>query len=174
METEVNATASVTPRSVGVKYGLISALISVVYFLVLVVSGLNAFDNKWSWIGMIISVAIIILAHKNFKDSGNGFMTYGQGVGIAFWIALVSVVINFALTYAYLNFIDASAMDMFYEQQTEQMSMQGLQDEQIDMAISWTKTLFWPMYLFMGLFFGVLVGVIVSIFTQKKNPEPAF
>lgn len=174
METEVNTTASVTPRSVGVKYGFISALISVVYFLVLVVSGQNAFDNKWSWIGLIVSVAIVILAHKNFKDSGNGFMTYGQGVGIAFWIALVSVVINFALTYAYVNFIDATAMDMFYEQQTEQMSMQGLQDEQIDMAISWTKTLFWPMYLFMGLFFGVLVGVIVSIFTQKKNPQPVF
>jgi hypothetical protein len=174
METEVNTTASVTPRSVGVKYGLISALISVVYFLVLVVSGQNAFDNKWSWIGLIVSVAIVILAHKNFKDSGNGFMTYGQGVGIAFWIALVSVVINFALTYAYVNFIDASAMDMFYDQQTEQLSMQGLQDEQIDMAISWTKTLFWPMYLFMGLFFGVLVGVIVSIFTQKKNPQPVF
>ena len=174
METEVNTTASVTPRSVGVKYGFISALISVVYFLVLVVSGQNAFDNKWSWIGLIVSVAIVILAHKNFKDSGNGFMTYGQGVGIAFWIALVSVVINFALTYAYVNFIDATAMDMFYEQQTEQMSMQGLQDEQIDMAISWTKTLFWPMFLFMGLFFGVLVGVIVSIFTQKKNPQPVF
>ena len=174
METEVNTTASVTPRSVGVKYGLISALISVVYFLILVVSGQNAFDNKWSWIGLIVSVAIVILAHKNFKDSGNGFMTYGQGVGIAFWIALVSVAINFALTYAYVSFIDASAMEMFYDQQTEQMSMQGLQDEQIDMAISWTKTLFWPMYLFMGLFFGVLVGVIVSIFTQKKNPQPVF
>lgn len=174
METHVNTTSSVTPRSVGVKYGLISALISVVYFLVLVLSGQNAFDNKWSWIGQIVSVALVVLAHKNFKDSGNGYMTYGQGVGIAFWIALVSVVINFSLTYAYVNFIDASAMDMFYEHQTEQMSMQGMQDEQIDMAISWTKTLFWPMYLFMGLFFGVLVGVIVSIFTQKKNPEPAF
>ncbi|MGC1241757.1 MAG: DUF4199 domain-containing protein [Chryseosolibacter sp.] len=174
METHVNTTSSVTPRSVGVKYGLISALISVVYFLVLVLSGQNAFDNKWSWIGLIVSVALVVLAHKNFKDSGNGYMTYGQGVGIAFWIALVSVVINFSLTYAYVNFIDASAMDMFYEHQTEQMSMQGMQDEQIDMAISWTKTLFWPMYLFMGLFFGVLVGVIVSIFTQKKNPEPAF
>ena len=174
METQVNTTSAVTTRSVGVKYGLISALLSVVYFLVLAVSGLNAFDNKWGWIGMVISVVIVVLAHKNFKDSGNGYMSYGQGVGIAFWIALVSVVINFALTYAYIAFIDPSAMDMFYDQQTQQMAERGMQDEQIDMAISWTKTLFWPMYLFFGLFFGVLIGVIVSIFTQKKNPEPAF
>lgn len=174
METQVNNAATVTPRSVGIRYGLISALISVVYFLVLVLSGQNAFDNKWNWIGLIISVALVILAHKYFKDNGTGFMTYGQGVGIAFWIALVSVAINFVLTYAYVSFIDPGAMQMFYDAQSEQMAEKGLQDDQIDMAISWTKTLFWPMYLFFGLFFGILVGVIVSIFTQKKNPEPAF
>ena len=174
METQVNPTSMVTPRSVGIKFGLISALISVVFFLVLVISGQNAFDNKWSWIGLIISVAIVFLAHKNYKESGNGFMSYGQGVGIAFWITLVSLVINFVITYCYVTFIDPSAMDLFYDKQTEQMAANGMQDDQIDMAIGWTKTLFWPLYLFFGLFFGVLVGVIVSIFTQKKNPEPAF
>jgi len=174
METQVNTTSAVTPRSVGIKFGLISALISVVFFLVLALSGQNAFDNTWSWIGLVISVVIVYLAHKNFKDSGNGFMSYGQGVGIAFWIALISLVINFAVTYLYVSFIDTGAMDLFYEKQTEQLSANGMQDEQIEMALSWTRTLFWPMYLFMGLFFGVLVGVIVSIFTQKKNPEPAF
>ncbi|MEX2233710.1 MAG: DUF4199 domain-containing protein [Cyclobacteriaceae bacterium] len=169
-----NTTSTVTPRSVGIKYGLISALISVVFFLVLVLSGQNAFDNKWNWIGLIISVALVVLAHKNFKDSGNGFMSYGQGVGIAFWIALVSLVINFLITYCYVAFIDPSAMDLFYEKQSEEMAGKGMQDDQIEIAISWTKTLFWPIYIFFGLFFGVLVGVIVSIFTQKKNPQPVF
>ena len=174
METHFNDTATVTPRSVGVKFGLISALISVLFFLILAVSGLNAFDNTWNWIGLVISVVLVFLAHKNFKDNGNGFMSYGQGVGIAFWMALVSLVINFIVTYVYVAFIDTGAMDLFYEKQIEEMSSKGMPDDQIDMAISWTKTLFWPMYAFFGLFFGVLVGVIVSIFTQKKNPEPAF
>ena len=174
METQAKAAESVTTRSVGIKYGLISALISTVFFLILVVSGQNAFDNKWGWIEMIIGVALLILAQKNFKDGGDGFMSYGQGVAIAFWIALISVVIRVILTYSYVNFIDGSAMDMFYDQQRQQMAEKGLQDEQIEMAVSWTKTLFWPIYIFFGLFFGVLVGVIVSIFTQKKNPEPAF
>ena len=175
METEVNNTMSaVTPRSVGIKFGLISAVISVVFFLALSVTGQNAFDNTWNWIGLIVSVAIVFLAHKNFKDSGNGYMSYGQGVGIAFWIALISLIINFLVTYLYVSFIDTGAMDLFYEAQTEKLAEQGMQDEQIDMALGWTKTLFWPMYIFGGLFFGVLVGVIVSIFTQKKNPEPSF
>ena len=175
MEAQVNdAGRAVTPRSVGLKFGLISALVSILLFLILTVSGLNAFDNSWSWIGMVISVALVFLAHKNFKDSGNGYMSYGQGVGIAFWITLTSVVINLVVTYAYVSFIDTGAMDLFYDKQAEEMAKKGMADDQIDMAVSWTKTLFWPMYLFGGMFFGILVGVIVSIFTQKKNPEPAF
>jgi hypothetical protein len=73
-----------------------------------------------------------------------------------------------------MSFIDPSAMDLFYQAQTEKMESQGMQDEQITMAMSWTKMLFWPIYVFFGLLFGVIVGLIVSIFTQKKNPEPAF
>jgi hypothetical protein len=65
-------------------------------------------------------------------------------------------------------------MDPLYEKQAAEMSRKGMADDQIEMALGWTKTLFWPMYVLGGLFFGVLVGVIVSIFTQKKNPEPAF
>jgi hypothetical protein len=174
METQVNTTPSVTPRSIGIKWGLISALFSVVFFLVLTLSGQNAFDNSWSWISIAISVALVVLAHKNFKDSGNGYMSYGQGVGIAFWMALLSVVIGFAVTYIYVAFIDTGAMDLFYEKQAEQMAEKGMPDDQIEMALGWTKMLFWPMYLLGGLFFGVLTGVIVSIFTQKKNPEPVF
>lgn len=174
METKEDTSLIVTPRSVGIKYGLISAVISVVFFLGLALSGLNAFDNTWSWIGLVISVVLVFLAHREYKGNGTGFMSYGQGVGIAFWIALVSVAINFVIIYLYVSFIDLNAMELFYDAQAEKMARQGAAEAQIDMALSWTRKLFWPMYIFMGLFFGVLVGVIVSIFTQKKNPEPAF
>lgn len=175
MESQVNNTSTtITPRSVGVKYGLISALISILFFLILSVSGQNAFDNVWNWIGMVISIAIVVLAHKNFKKNTDGFMSYGQGVGISFWIALVSVLISAIITYCYISFIDPTVMDLFYEVQIEKMSAQGIQDEQIDMAIGWTRTLFWPLYIFMGIFFGVLVGIIVSIFTQKKTQNQHF
>jgi Protein of unknown function (DUF4199) len=174
METQVNTTAAVTPRSIGIKWGLIAALINVVFFLGLAVSGQNAFDNVWGWIRLVISVVIIFLAHKNYKESGDGFMSYGQGVGIAFWIALISLIINFIVTYVYVSFIDPGAMQLFYDTQAEQMSEKGMQDEQIEMAMNFTKMLFWPIYLFFGLLFGVIMGLIVSIFTQKKNPEPVF
>jgi hypothetical protein len=170
METTANA---LTVRGVGVKFGLISAGISIFFFLVLVLTGMNAFDNKWNWLGLVISVIILVLAHKQFKDNGDGFMSYGQGVGIGFWIAVVSLIIAGGFTFIYVNFIESTAMDAFYDAQRTGMEEKGMGDDQINMAISWTQKLFWPIYFVFGLFFGVLVAVIVSIFTQKKNPQQA-
>lgn len=171
---EENESSKPTVRSVGLKYGAVSAVVNIVFFLILALSGLGAFDNKWGWIGMIFSVIILYLAHKNFKDDGDGFMSYGQGVGIGFWISLVSIVIGALFTYTYANIIDPATMESFYEKQYEQMQEKGMQDEQIEMAVSWTKKLFWPIYVVFGIFFGLIVALIVTIFTQKKSPEQTF
>jgi ABC-type antimicrobial peptide transport system permease subunit len=101
-------------------------------------------------------------------------MSYGQGVGIGFWMALISLIVGGLFTFVYVSFIEPTAMDAFYDMQRTGMEEKGMPDEQIDTAISWTQKLFWPIYIFFGLFFGVLVAVIVSIFTQKKNPQPSF
>ncbi|MBA4053482.1 MAG: hypothetical protein C0490_02100 [Marivirga sp.] len=171
---EENETNKPTVRSVGLKYGAVATFVNIVFFLILALSGLGPFDNKWGWIGMVFSVIILVLAHKNFKDEGDGFMSYGQGVGIGFWISLVAVVIGALFTYTYANIIDPATMESFYEKQYEQMQEKGMQDEQIEMAVTWTKKLFWPIYVVFGIFFGLIVALIVTIFTQKKSPEQTF
>jgi len=169
-ENEGNAP---TVRSVGLKYGAILAIVNIVFFLILALTG-HAFENQWGWLGLIFSIAVLFLAHKNFKDEGDGFMSYGQGVGIGFWISLLSVIVGGLFTYTYANIIDPATMDIFYEKQYEGMQEKGMGEEQIEMAVSWTKKLFWPLYVCFGIFFGVLVALIVTIFTQKKSPEQTF
>lgn len=171
---EENETNRPTVRAVGLKYGAISAIVNIVYFLILALSGLGPFDNKWGWIGMIFSVVILFLAHKNFKDEGDGFLSYGQGVGIGFWISLVAVIVGGLFTYTYANIIDPATMEAFYEKQYESMAEKGMAEEQIEIAVSWTKKLFWYIYGFFGILFGVILALIVTIFTQKKNPERTF
>jgi len=171
---EENETNRPTVRAVGLKYGAISTIVNIVYFLILALSGLAPFDNKWGWIGMIFSVVILFLAHKNFKDEGDGFLSYGQGVGIGFWISLVAVIVGGLFTYTYANIIDPATMETFYEKQYESMAEKGMAEEQIEIAVSWTKKLFWYIYGFFGILFGVILALIVTIFTQKKNPEQTF
>jgi hypothetical protein len=163
----------VSVRSVGMKYGSISALIYIVFFIALVLLGQDAFDNKWGWFRMVIGIVILVLAHKNFKDETDGFMSYGQGVGIGLWCSLTATFIGVIFTYLYINFIDTTVMDLFYQKQLEQMEAKGMAESQIEMAVGWTKKLFFPIYIFAGIFFGLLVALIVTIFTQKKLPEQA-
>jgi uncharacterized membrane protein YhaH (DUF805 family) len=163
-----------TARSVGVKWGLISALISVAFFLILVIAGTNAFDNKWGWVNSVFTIVLMVLAHREFKQQGDGYMTYGQGVGIGFWMTLVSLLIGGLVTYVYANIIDPDTMQNFYEMQRIQMEERNVPDEQIEIALEWTRKLFWVFYAIGGLVGGLIIALIVSIFTKKDNPAPPF
>ena len=103
-------------------------------------------------------------------------MSYGQGVGIGFWIGLVSAVIGNVFTYIYVKFIDESFIAKIRENAIRDMEDKGQSDEQIEMAMKFVNmfTGAEAMLLF-GLFFGILmlviIALIVTIFTQKQQPE---
>lgn len=168
---------NVTPlstRSVGLKYGLISALVGVGLFLVSAVAGLNPFQGALNWVGLGITVVLMFLAQKNFKDNGDGFMSYGQGVGIGFWFVLISTVITIAIMFVYVSFIDNAPMELFYEEQAVKMEEQGQSDQAIEIAMEWTRKLFWIFAVIGSIFWGMIIALILTIFTQKKHPEPTF
>lgn len=171
-----NSTAeSLSTRSVGIRYGLILSVISIVYFLVLTLSGVNPNDG-WNWFGIIFSVIVIFLAHKYFKENGDGFMSYGQGVGIGFWLTLISSAISTVFTYIYVKFVDLTYMDMIKEKQIEAMQEKGMSDEQIDQAMEFAAAFSTPEMILIfgllgGLFIGMIVVLIVTAITKKQNPE---
>lgn len=179
MESEVNSRSAITTRSAGVRFGLIGAVCSIAYFLILNVAGLDMTSGVWNWLGYVITILIVIFAHKYYKDNGDGFMSYGQGVGIAFWIGLVGGVISSIFTYLYIKFVDTGFIDLVRERQIEAMQQQGMSDQQIDQAMKVASAFTTPEAMFIMMLIGsiiatVIIGVIVTIFTQKKNPEPAF
>lgn len=163
-----------TVMSVGIKWGIISSLVSIAFFIILVIAGVNAFDNKWGWIGSVFTIVLLVLAHKSFKDQGDGYMTYGQGVGIGFWMGVIATLVAGLFTYIYSNIIDPATMENFYEAQRIQMEERNMPDDQIDVAIEWTKKLFWVIYVIGGVVGSLVLALIVSIFTQKRNPAPPF
>ncbi len=172
-ESEVK---SPTVMSVSLKYGVISAAIGIVLFIVRAIMSGNPFDRSWAWtlINIAAGIIIIVLAHREFKNLGNGFMSFGEGFKIAFMTTLISFLISGVFTFLYITFIDTELMNNFYLSQREQMETQGMSDSQIDTAIEWTQKLFWPFFLIGGVFSAALMGVVIPIFTQKRNPEPGF
>src|SRR5438128_1097637 len=99
---EESSAPSVSTRSVGMRYGLIMAIISIAYFLILNALGVDISQGPGSWGRLVYCAILIFLAHKYFKDNGSGFMSFGEGFGISFWMALIASVVSSIFTYIYV------------------------------------------------------------------------
>ena len=164
---------TVSTRAVGVKYGWISALAAMAIFFCPLILGQNPFKGVWDWIGYFVGVIVLFLAHKKYKDS-NGFMSYGQGVTIGFWMTITSVVLSVFVMYAYLTFIDPLPLERVFNEAQVEIEKSGQADEFIDMAMYWMRKLFWVITFAGSVFWGMIMTLILTIFTQKKAPEQAF
>jgi len=169
-------TQAITTRSTGIRYGIIMGTISIVYFLIFVIADLDMSKGIGRWGTTLIAIVVIYLAHKYYKDNGDGFMSYGQGVGIGFWVGLVSAVIGNVFTYIYVKFIDEGFIAKIRENALREMEDQGQSDEQIEMAMKFVNMFTGAEALLLfGLFFGILmlviIALIVSLITQKQQPE---
>lgn len=160
----------------GLKYGLILALITIAYSLILNLAGLAA--NRWlAFVLMVIFFSIVsFMGHKAFKEGGDGFMSYGQGLGIGMVIALVSGLISSIFSAIYIKFVDNSVMEQAMQEQIEKMEEQGLSDAQIDQAMEMASMFQTPaMLVLLGLLYSLFVGFIISLIvaaiTKNSNPE---
>lgn len=107
MESEV---PSVTTRSAGIRFGLIAAVIGITLMVVFSMAEIDT-SGPVGWASYLIYAGIVFFAHKHFKENGDGFMSFGQGVGIGFWIGLISSLISAPFTYIYLKFVDSGMID---------------------------------------------------------------
>lgn len=166
---------NVSVKSVSLKYGLILGIISIVFFLIAALTG-DPTSSIWQWVGVLFTIVLIVMAHREFKKEGDGFMTYGQGLGVGTLVALISSVISAIFMYVYIKFIDDNYLANMQQMQIEQMEAQGMTEEQIEMGLKISETMSSPEMLVVfailgGVFFGFLISLIVSAFTKNTNPE---
>lgn len=176
MET-LETTEQLSTRSVGVRYGLILAVISIAYFVILSVAGI-AMEGAASIPSYLFIAVVVFLAHKYYKENGNGYLSIGQGIGIAFWTGLISSLVSSAFTYIYIKFIDASFMENLRNTQIENMQEQGMSEEQIDQAMQFAGAFMTPEMIAVfgivgGIIAAIIIGLIISLFTKKSDPDMA-
>ena len=161
--------------STALKYGLIIGLVSITFNLITIALGAYPYINSWrGFLAAGLTIAIIVWAHKDFKENGDGYMSFGQGVGLSIIAIVVSTLLTLVFTYVYLTYVNTATWDEIWLNAVEDMEAKGQSDAQIEMGIQWGKKLFYIIYPVIGVFFGLIIGLIVSIFTQKKRPEQAF
>ena len=170
MENENNRLEKLTTRTVGLRYGLFNALVGLLLFAVAITLNANPFKGWYNWIGSAVGIVLIVLAHKYFKDNGDGYMEFGQGVGIGFWMGVAGA-LSIPFLFIYLNYVDSAPFELFMQQQEDEMINSGAPDSMIETSMKWTRMLFWPIALVGSVVGSVLFSLIVSIFTKKSSPE---
>ena len=152
---------------------------------------LEMYGNMFLMLGMgILAVIIgIVLTHKGFKRDGDGYMTYGQGLGLAVISMTVAGFFAGLLSFLYISLVDPSvpekiadaSIEMAYNM-TERMGgeiddatedmLETQRQEAIDKGANFIGTVLGAgfMYLIMGLIF----GLIISAFTKNNHPEQVY
>jgi len=168
-------TEQITVKQVSIKWGLILGIISIILFLTLYFGGLMG----ESWAGLLnalFTIVIIYLAHKEFKDQGNSYMSYGQGLGMGTLTSAISGVVSSLFTYVYIKFINPDYVVELLDLSIAKMEAQGQGDAQIDAAMGFMEKLMTPEImlgtgLVSAIFFGFIISLIVSAFTKNNDPS---
>ncbi len=173
-ENELIEDDAPTVKSISIKWGAIGGLIGIIFFIILDFSDLSFSPVRWA--GLVFPFILIFLAHKEFKKEGNGFMSYGQGLGIGSLYSLVGSIIQSVFTFIYVSFVNTNYITLARENTIIQWEEQGMSQDQIDQATPFMEAMTSPMAMLImgiviGVFFGFLISLIVSIFTKNQDPE---
>jgi len=164
----------VTTKSVGIKYGLLIGIISIAITLVLYMFKLEQ-NRFFGFLPLIIMVAVVIMAHKEFKDKGDSYMSYAQGFGIGFIMSVVSSIVGALFHFVY-HIVDPSVIARMKENNMMEMEKSGYSDEQIESTLAIMGKVLTPIGITLigmvsGIVMGIIVVAIITIFTKKNSPE---
>jgi len=170
-----------TPRSqtkLAMNYGAFYGLSTIIVMLVFYFAGSNM-QSKWpQWIGYLLLITFMVLGIKSFRDEeGGGFISFGRSLGTGILISIFGSIITGAFTVVLFTFIAPDMTQRILEMTQQNLTEQGISEEQINMSIEWARKFMTPMWLFVfsvvgGAFMGLLFGLFISIFLRREQNNP--
>jgi Protein of unknown function (DUF4199) len=161
---------------IATKYGLIQGVLSFAVNIVSTLAGI-----KSSWVAIVLHSALLIvlmvLAHREFKRTHGGIMTYPEGLGSGTLLSIVAAVATSILAYAYLKYINTGALAAAIQVQQATLEQRGITGPQANQAMTIIGAVMTPvgiavMSLIAGVIVGFVVALIVSIFTHRETHRP--
>jgi len=168
-----------TTTAVGVRYGILLGFSWLIIDFILrqFSLGFLSYSLVTSAAAIIISVVLIVLAHRAFKQANGGLMSYGRGFLIAFIMMLIWGMCSALFNYVYVHYIDPEFVDNLRDEMVDFMERNRVPEVEIEkgtarfeeMKGDFSKSLISG--LTSGLSFGAVLGLLISIFTKRNQPE---
>lgn len=164
----------ITVQSVALKWGIINGFISIIFLIITDLADLIG-NQYLQWLSLLIFVTLLVFAHREFKNEGNdGYMNYGQGLGIGTLLALVSGLIANVFSLIYVSFISTDFIQRIRDNQLMTLENRGMSAKEIEQAMQFSELIMTPVGLsitglIMGIFFAFIASLIVTLFTKKSR-----
>jgi len=165
-----------TVSSVGVRYGLLTGLASVIISF-----GINAAHLEQSplkWLSSLVLVAGIVLAQREFKQRDGGFMSYGEGIGVGVMVSAIVGVLSAIFTYVYMTMIDPEFITRVTDKARADLEARGgMSAEQMDQALAMSsKFTSAPVLTLFAVIGTIIIGLLISLITAAiiKHTRPEF
>jgi len=159
---------------VALKYGLITAVVSIIYNTILIIAEQNQ-NQTLSMLGLVILVVGMVYAMREFKSNNDGFMSYGQGLSIGTMLAAISGLLGSIFLIFYSQFIDTNYIQKMLDNSQADMERRGMSDVQIEAGMGFSEKLMSPgimfaVGVFFSIFFGFIIALIVSAIMRRNRP----
>ena len=155
------------------KYGLIQGVVAFAVSILATLTGI-----KPSWLGGLLTtavlIALVVLAHREFKKTHNGVMTYPEGLWSGTLLAIIAAVVAAVLFYVYVQYIDGSFIPKLMRAQQAALEQRGITGAQAQQALGVLGAVMTPVGLAVSsliseVIIGFIVALIASIFTQSAT-----
>lgn len=163
-------------KKIIINYGLVLGVISVFIGLIQYALGIHL-EQNWGIISVsfLSVIVLVILGIKKFKDTNNGFLSWGQAVKIGVGIAVISGLIGAFYQYIFVNFIEPDFIELMAEKQEIMLLEQGYSEEQVEMSLKMSKKFQGPllttaMSIIAAAIFGFIIAAIGGAI-MNKTPQ---
>ncbi|WP_439153442.1 DUF4199 domain-containing protein [Winogradskyella sp.] len=166
-------TAPIKP--IAYKYGLYSALASIIVLVIMYVASM---DKSWilSSISFVVGVLILIYGIKEYKLNNANVLSVGQAVKVGLAIAVIGGVITAIYSYVHYEFIYPEFIEMQKETAYQQMTEQNpnMTQEQVDQAMEisgmfMSSGFFSLMSIIGSLVFGLIVSLVAGLIMRSDR-----
>ncbi|WP_025764791.1 DUF4199 domain-containing protein [Dyadobacter tibetensis] len=164
----------VSSARVALKYGIITAVVIMVYSTIINIAGLSG-NQLVGAISFGILVVGLVMAMKNYKEQNGGFMSFGQGLGLGSLVSAICGLLASLFNMFYMQFIDNSMLTQAMDKVRADMEAKGMDDAQIDQAVELSQKFMSPGVMFLMsvvgfILIGFIISLIVSLVIRKEKP----
>jgi hypothetical protein len=181
---EENTTPAPTLMKHAIRWGMITAVVSIIYTMLLYVIDYTLMVQlKFLFLALAVYFGIVIYAGIDYRKSIGGFLSYGKAFQHGFIILAVSALIASMFNLLLYNVIDTELpqklTDASIENTRAMMESFGTPEDAMDEALEKAQESTAEQFTVFGmikgygmiLIFSAIMALISAIFVRKNQPE---